>query len=82
MLRDHPSTACQATDLVVWWDKGYYEQEDEAIRRSSLPSSRRLKQVEVVLSHLEVISATNQEAIAAGQPPDFCIRLQSRTIVP
>jgi hypothetical protein len=22
----------KAADLVVWWEKGYYDQEDEAIR--------------------------------------------------
>jgi multiple sugar transport system substrate-binding protein len=22
----------QAADLVVWWDKGFYPQEDEAVR--------------------------------------------------
>jgi ABC-type glycerol-3-phosphate transport system substrate-binding protein len=24
--------AADAADLVVWWEKGYYDQEDEAVR--------------------------------------------------
>ena len=31
----------KAADLVVWWEKGFYAQEDEAVGRSSPPSSRR-----------------------------------------
>jgi hypothetical protein len=33
--------AADAADLVVWWEKGYYDQEDEAVRESLRPSSRR-----------------------------------------
>ena len=39
----------QAADLVVWWDRGYYPQEDEAVREIIDAFEQKSgKQVEVV----------------------------------
>ena len=62
----------RAADLVVWWDEGYYAQEDEAVREiiAAFEQGTR-KQVELVFypqdEHPDKVGA----ALAAGRPPDF-----------
>lgn len=62
----------EAADLVVWWDEGYYAEEDEAVREiiAAFEDSAG-KQVDLVfldeLEHPGAIAA----ALDAGEPPDF-----------
>jgi multiple sugar transport system substrate-binding protein len=67
----------QAADLVVWWDQGYYAEEDEAVREVIAAFEQETgKQVELVFhpegEHPEAIVA----ALEAGQPPDFAFGLR------
>jgi hypothetical protein len=40
----------QAADLVVWWEEGYYDQEDEAVRETIAAFEQGSgKQVELVI---------------------------------
>ena len=48
----------QAADLVVWWNKGFYEQEDDAIREVVAAFQEKTgKQVELVLQPQEEMKA-------------------------
>jgi multiple sugar transport system substrate-binding protein len=61
-----------AADLVVWWDKGFYTQEDEALRDVIATFERESgKQVDLVLLGLTEFADKLPAAIAAGQPPDI-----------
>ena len=59
-------------DLVVWWDKGFYPQEDEAVREIIAAFEQKTgKQVELVqVAQIEMFQKA-QAALEAGQPPDF-----------
>jgi multiple sugar transport system substrate-binding protein len=62
----------KAADLVVWWDKGYYPEEDAAVAELVAAFEQKTgKRVELV-SHLswEMLDKV-QAAIDAGRPPDF-----------
>jgi multiple sugar transport system substrate-binding protein len=62
----------QAVDLVVWWEKGFYPQEDEAVREIIVAFEQKTgKQIELVQPSHENIRAEAQAAVEAGQPPDF-----------
>jgi multiple sugar transport system substrate-binding protein len=62
----------QATDLVVWWEKGYYAQENEAVGEIIAAFEQRTgKQVELVLLDEEELPDAFAAALDAGQPPDF-----------
>ena len=62
----------QAADLVVWWEKGFYPQEDEAVREIIAAFEQETgKQVELDQPLLNDIEAKAQAAVEAGQPPDF-----------
>jgi multiple sugar transport system substrate-binding protein len=67
----------QAADLVVWWDEGYYAEEDEAVREiiTTFADSTG-KQVDLVffdeVEHPRAIAA----ALDAGEPPDFAFGLE------
>jgi ABC-type glycerol-3-phosphate transport system substrate-binding protein len=63
----------QAADLVVWWEKGQYEEEDEAIREIIAAFEQDSgKQVELVLDTQEHLLDDTLAAIEAGRPPpDF-----------
>jgi ABC-type glycerol-3-phosphate transport system substrate-binding protein len=61
-----------AADLVVWWEKGFYAQEDEAVREIIAAFEQETgKQVELVLPSHDDIEAKALAAVEAGQPPDF-----------
>ena len=70
----------QAADLVVWWEKGFYPQEDEAVRETIAAFEQETgKQVELVFQPAGGASGRrSQAALEAGQPPDFAfgVRLQ------
>jgi multiple sugar transport system substrate-binding protein len=62
----------KAADLVVWWQKGFYAQEDEAVREIVAAFEQQTgKQVELVQPTLEELFDMPWAALAAGEPPDF-----------
>jgi multiple sugar transport system substrate-binding protein len=62
----------QAADLVVWWEKGYYAQEDEAVREIIAAFEQDTgKQVELVSYSLDELPGKLEAALEAGKPPDF-----------
>ena len=61
-----------AADLVVWWDKGFYPQEDEAVQRDR----RRVRAEDRQAGRARPLSGDAlagklEAAIEAGRPPDF-----------
>jgi multiple sugar transport system substrate-binding protein len=62
----------QAADLVVWWEKGFYPQEDQAVREIVAAFEQKTsKQVELVQPAQSEMFQKAQAALAAGQPPGF-----------
>ena len=62
----------QAADLVVWWEKGYYAQEDDAVREIVAAFEQESgKQVELVFQQQEEFPQKIMAALEAGAPPDF-----------
>jgi multiple sugar transport system substrate-binding protein len=62
----------RAADLVVWWDQGYYPQEDDALQEIIAAFEQRSgKQVELVLHPLDEHPDNIVAASEAGRPPDF-----------
>ncbi len=69
VLRAPPGA--QAADLVVWWEKGYYEQENEAVREIIAGFEQKTgKQVELVFYSNEDLPDALEAGLEAGQPPD------------
>jgi multiple sugar transport system substrate-binding protein len=66
----------KAADLVVWWDKGFYPQEDEAVAEIVAAFEQKTgKQVELVLYPLDELPDKIAAALEVGQPPDFAFGL-------
>jgi multiple sugar transport system substrate-binding protein len=64
--------APRAADLVVWWEKGFYPQEDQAVREIIAAFEQKTgKKIELVQPTQDAIFGDLQAALAAGQPPDF-----------
>jgi multiple sugar transport system substrate-binding protein len=64
--------AVRGADLVVWWDKGYYSQEDDALAEIITAFEQEThKQVELVRHDEDEQTAAVQAAIDVGKPPDF-----------
>jgi multiple sugar transport system substrate-binding protein len=62
----------RGADLVVWWDKPFYPQEEEALREVvSAFEQRSDKQIELVLLGLTEFEDKLPAAIEAGRPPDI-----------
>jgi multiple sugar transport system substrate-binding protein len=62
----------RAADLVVWWDKGWYPEEDAALRDVIAAFEQDSgKHVELVLHGLSEFEDKLRAAIEAGQPPDI-----------
>jgi multiple sugar transport system substrate-binding protein len=63
----------ESADLVVWWEKGQYQEEDEAIREIIAAFEQDSgKDVELVLDTHEQLLAKTLAAIEAERPsPDF-----------
>jgi multiple sugar transport system substrate-binding protein len=62
----------QAADLVVWWEKGYNDQENEAVREIIAAFEQKTgKRVELDQPSQNDIEAKALAAVEAGQPPDF-----------
>jgi multiple sugar transport system substrate-binding protein len=62
----------KAADLVVWWEKGYYDQEDEAVREIVAAFEQETgKQVDLVFQQQNELPQKILAALDAGHPPDF-----------
>ena len=62
----------QAADLVVWWQKGSYAQEDEALEETVAAFEQGSgKQVEITFVEENELPVKIAAALEAGQPPDF-----------
>jgi hypothetical protein len=62
----------RGADLVVWWDQGFYPQEDEAIAEVvSAFEQESGNDVELVLQPQENHEVNLVAAVEAGRPPDF-----------
>jgi ABC-type glycerol-3-phosphate transport system substrate-binding protein len=62
----------RAADLVVWWEKGYDDRENEAVREIIAAFEQDSgKQVELDLQSYDDIEAKVHAAVEAGQPPRF-----------
>ena len=62
----------RAADLVVWWDEGYYAEEDQALRDIIAPFEQESgKEIELVFHPMEELPDKTAAALEAGQPPDF-----------
>ena len=62
----------KAADLVVWWDEGYYAEEDQALRDTIAAFEQESgKEVELVFHPMDELPDETAAALEAGQPPDF-----------
>jgi multiple sugar transport system substrate-binding protein len=62
----------RAADLVVWWEKGYYPQEDEAVRETIAAFEQKSgRHVELDFQQQTELPDKVQAALASGAPPDF-----------
>jgi multiple sugar transport system substrate-binding protein len=66
----------RAADLVVWWEEGWYPQEDQAVREIIAAFEQKTgKRVELDQRSHDDIRAEAQAAVRAGEPPDFLFGL-------
>ncbi|MGH6920398.1 MAG: ABC transporter substrate-binding protein, partial [Geminicoccaceae bacterium] len=66
----------KAADLVVWWSKGYYAQEDEAVSEIVATFEQKTgKQVELALHPEQELPDQLVAAVEAGRPPDFAFSI-------
>jgi multiple sugar transport system substrate-binding protein len=73
----------QAADLVVWWEKGFYPQEDEAVRETIAAFEHKTgKQIELVQPEQDEILDKAQAAVEAENPPGFLFGQLSEQYVP
>jgi multiple sugar transport system substrate-binding protein len=67
-----PSLSARAADLVVWWQKGFYAQEDAALKEIIAAFEQETgKQVEVSFHVESELPAKIAAALEAEQPPDL-----------
>jgi multiple sugar transport system substrate-binding protein len=72
----------QAADLVVWWEKGFYAQEDEAVAEIVAAFEQKTgKQVELVQFEQDEIMQKAATAVQTGAPPDFLFSTSSELSV-
>ena len=66
-----------AADLVVWWEKGYYAQENEAVAEIIAAFEQKTgQQVELVFVGQDELPVRIEAALEAGRPPDFAFGLE------
>jgi multiple sugar transport system substrate-binding protein len=62
----------KAADLVVWWDEGFYAEEDAAIREIIAAFEQKTgKQAELALHPIDEVPDAILAALQSGTPPDF-----------
>jgi multiple sugar transport system substrate-binding protein len=67
----------RAADLVVWWEKGFYAQEDEALEEIIAAFEQKTgKQVELIFHEPAEAPDKIVAALKADQPPDFAFNLR------
>jgi multiple sugar transport system substrate-binding protein len=72
-----PLPGARASDLVVWWEKGFYPQEDQAVRETIDAFEQKSgKRVELAFVPYNQTYERAQAALGAGQPPDFLLARQ------
>jgi ABC-type glycerol-3-phosphate transport system substrate-binding protein len=59
----------QAADFVVWWDEGYYPEEDEAVRESIAAFEQDTGQVELVFLGIRPTDLARILGIRTAQAP-------------
>jgi multiple sugar transport system substrate-binding protein len=73
----------RAADLVIWWDKGFYAQEDEALHETIAAFEQKSgKQVQLIFYPLEELPDRVAAALAANRPPDLAFGNWLNTYVP
>jgi multiple sugar transport system substrate-binding protein len=73
----------RAADLLIWWEKGYYAREDEALREIIAAFEQQTgKHVELVLQPQAELPDKLVAALDADQPPDFTFGLWLDTYIP
>jgi multiple sugar transport system substrate-binding protein len=73
----------QAADLVVWWEKSFYPQEDRAVQDIIAAFEQETgKQVELDRQTVDEQTAAVQAAIEAGRPPDFMFGQLAEHLIP
>jgi multiple sugar transport system substrate-binding protein len=81
MLVAPPLTA-QAADLVVWWEKGFYAQEDEAVSEVIAAFEQGTgREVELAFHPQLELPVKIVAALEAGQPPDFAFGTRTEPYV-
>jgi multiple sugar transport system substrate-binding protein len=71
------ASGARAADLVVWWEEGFYAQEDEAVREVIAAFEKETgKQVELTLHSNLDFPDRLAASVEAGQPPDFAFSLR------
>jgi multiple sugar transport system substrate-binding protein len=64
----------QGADLMVWWEKGFYPQEDRAVREIIAAFEQETgKDVELVQPAYDATYDKALAALDAGRPPDFLL---------
>jgi multiple sugar transport system substrate-binding protein len=67
----------RAADLVVWWEKGFYAQEDEAVAEIIAAFKQGTgREVDVAFFSQPELPGKIVAALEAGQPPDFAFGTQ------
>jgi multiple sugar transport system substrate-binding protein len=71
----HLTPLCaHAADLVVWWEKGFNPQEDQAVREIIAAFEQKTgKQVNLVQPTQDEMFDRAPAALEAGDPPDFAL---------
>jgi multiple sugar transport system substrate-binding protein len=73
----------RAADLVVWWQQGYYAEEDEALAEVVAAFEQDTgKQVEVTFLPLAEQPLQIETALEAGRPPDFAFGFRLVRYIP
>jgi multiple sugar transport system substrate-binding protein len=71
-----PPSAARAADLVVWWEKGFTVEEDEAVVEIvSAFEQASGQQVELAFHSYQDLPDVIAAALEAGRPPDFAFGL-------
>jgi multiple sugar transport system substrate-binding protein len=61
---------------LVWWERGFYPQEDQAVREIINAFEQKTgKRVELVPYDQEELPDKLDAALAVGQPPDFAFAM-------
>ena len=68
----------QAADLVVWWEKGYYAEEDAALAEVIAAFEQETGQLELALQETAEIADKILAALDADRPPDLAFAQRLR----